>query len=87
MKEKAVNKVVWHIRSFLEWGESVLELFPALWDAAKTFAPLVVDFCDICRKPVTVLWIPVGDHDVCDVLQDPQDTGALYVNKSPLPPL
>ena len=65
----------------------MLELFPALWDAAKTFSPLVVDFCDVCHKPVTVLWIPTGDHHLCEKLADPDDTGALYVNDTALPPI
>lgn len=87
MKNHQLEKVIWHIRAALEWARSVGELFPALWDAAKTFAPLVVDYCDMCHKPLTVLWIPVGDHDLCEKLEDPTDQGALYVNDSPLPPI
>lgn len=87
MKNQWVDKVVWHIKAAVEWGKAVLELFPALWQAAVVFAPLVLDWCDMCRHPRTILWIPVGDHDLCDKLEDPSDTGALYVNDSPLPPL
>jgi hypothetical protein len=87
MKDHRLDKVTWHIRAALEWARSVGELFPALWDAAKTFAPLVVDYCPMCHRPLTVAWVPVGDHDLCDKLEDPQDKGALYVNDSPLPPL
>lgn len=87
MKDQWLDKVTWHLRAFLDWARSVGELFPALWDAAKVFAPLVLDYCATCHKPRTVLWIPIGDHALCDKLDDPQDTGALYVNDSPLPPL
>jgi hypothetical protein len=87
MMDPQLDKIAWHIRAALEWARAVSELFPALWDAAKVFSPLVVDFCETCHKPLTVLWIPVGDHDLCETLQDPQDRGALYVNNGPLPPL
>lgn len=66
MKRKDLDKVAWHLRAALEWLQSVGELFPALWQAAKVFAPLVVDFCEHCQRPRTVLWIPVGDHAQCD---------------------
>jgi hypothetical protein len=87
MKDHRLDKVTWHIRAALEWAHAVGELFPALWDAARTFAPLVVDYCPMCRKPLTILWIPIGDHDRCEKLQDPNDTGELYANHSTLPPL
>lgn len=87
MKNQAIDKITWHIRAFLEWIRAVSELFPALWEAAKVFAPLVLDWCPTCGKPKTVLWIPVGDHLLCDKLDDPEDIDALYVNDSPLPPL
>lgn len=87
MKNQGIDKVAWHLKAALEWGKAVSELFPALWDAAKTFAPLVLDWCPMCHKPFTVLWIPVGDHDLCERLEDPHDDHELYVNDSPLPPI
>lgn len=87
MKRDLVDKVAWHLRAAVEWGKSVAELFPALWHAAETFAPLVMDRCPVCHKPGTVLWIPVGDHVLCNKLDDPDDDHALYVNDSPLPPI
>jgi hypothetical protein len=86
MENKETEKVVLQIRLFFEWARSVVELFPALWEAARVFAPLVLDRCPICHKPYTVLWIPVGEHTLCDAVDDPLDTDALYVNDSPLPP-
>lgn len=86
MKSQLTDKLTWHIRAFLEWGKAVLELFPALWQAAAVFAPLVLDWCPMCRKPRTVLWFPVGDHSLCDKLDDPDDTKAMYTNETPLPP-
>jgi hypothetical protein len=87
MKRKAVDKVVWHVKAFLEWGKAVLELFPALWRAAVVFAPLVLDWCDVCKRPRTILWIPINDHAVCDKLEDAENQGSFYVDDSPLPPL
>jgi len=87
MKYQWIDKVVWHVRAAIEWGKAVGELFPALWDAAKVFAPLVLDYCPMCHKPLTVLWIPIGDHNLCERLDDPQDANLLYVNDSPLPPI
>jgi hypothetical protein len=52
-------------RTFAEWASSVLELFPALWNAAAVFAPLVLDRCEHCQKPGTILWFSVGDHSEC----------------------
>jgi hypothetical protein len=86
MTDESTSKLLWHWRAGLEWAESVLELFPALWDAAKTFAPLVVDFCPTCHKPVTVLWVPVGDHDQCDELDPPSTQTATDGDHEPLPP-
>jgi hypothetical protein len=87
MKRESVDKIAWHVRAALEWARAVGELFPALWEAAKVFAPLVLDYCPMCHKPFTVLWIPIGDHSLCEKLEDPQEQGALYVNDSPLPPV
>jgi hypothetical protein len=68
MKQHSIDKVTWHVVAAIDWARAVGELFPALWDAAKVFAPLVLDYCGICKKPLSVLWIPVGDHDVCDLV-------------------
>ena len=56
-------------RTFVEWAQAVCELFPALWEAAKVFSPLIVDRCEHCQKPGTVLWLSVGDHTVCGRLE------------------
>lgn len=72
MKEQVADRIVWHIKAAIEWFKATSELFPALWDAARDFSPLVLDYCETCRKPRTILWIPVGKHDVCKRL-DAQD--------------
>jgi hypothetical protein len=87
MTDPTPPKIILHIRAFVDWLKAVLELFPALWQAAVVFAPLVIDYCPMCKKPRTVLWIPVNDHALCDKLDDVTDTDALYVNESTLPPL
>ena len=53
---------------FVLWCKRVGNTFPPLWEAAKAFAPLVVDFCDQCEKPKAVTFVPVGDHAVCKSL-------------------
>lgn len=60
------NKVVGHIQRFVVWWRIARDLFPPLWDAAASFAPLVMSRCDVCAKPKTVFWFHVGDHSMCD---------------------
>jgi len=86
-KDDLAHKITWHIKAGIEWMQSAAELFPALWQSAATFAPLIVDYCPMCRKPLTVLWIPQGDHRLCEKLDDPEDRDSLYVNDSALPPI
>lgn len=70
MKDQWTDKLVWHLKAAVEWFKAAAELFPALWNAARDFAPLVLDYCETCRKPRTVLWIPIGRHELCNRLDD-----------------
>jgi hypothetical protein len=79
MKDQTREKIVQHVQLFLTWWHLVKTSFPPLWAAAAMFAPLVLSRCPICQKPRFWLWIPTGDHKMCERLepQDPAD---------PLPP-
>jgi hypothetical protein len=66
MKNRVVEKVSWHLKAALEWANAVAELFPALWEVSIVFSALLVDYCEGCQKPRTVLWVPVGEHGSCE---------------------
>lgn len=64
---------------FVSWCKRAANTFPPLWRAATAFAPLIIDFCDVCEKPRAVTFVPTGNHETCDRLKrEHHDT--------PLPP-
>lgn len=63
---------------FAAWCKRVGSTFPHLWEAARLFAPLVVEFCGSCGKPKTVTFVPVGDHAECQ--HDARGNGGVPFN-------
>jgi hypothetical protein len=55
--------------NFIRWVSAFSGFVALVWRGAELLASLVQGTCAVCERPSSFLWMPRGDHALCERLQ------------------